>query len=956
MQLRGLSRKDHGLVEDIRGSGLPQDGDWQMTDVTDVGREGQEASGADEDSGDWIDEVDDEGTFAHALRDILDSRWKQRWYKDPRTWQDHRKRMDEHWGAVLPKLIDAYIAWRYPTPSSTNAQPSQSPGDHEHGIDNSTANDNAPDQPPPNVAADGFNIRVFDIYSLAESAYITRPATFDSEAPCIVASGYLGTTPIRPSLAISLRSLELLRSIRRFKASYSVEAFAKLLCYYYKITYERRYREMLFNAYEIYLAMVRGVEKRVRGVLGRDSPNWRVLNACPPCGYQLDNEPDLRWQRMLCLDGNNSLKRLRPLGNRTQGDTRVFADSDYYLPQDFVDTFAHEVKSRRDDSSAADLDHEVEPPDDRPQIADTGGDPADDVPDDSPLKTCTQNWKAAAAEANQKMWGILTRQGFSQSGELAKYPLAITSKALETFDGAILQAYDIGCSFGSIIANSRLGPQFERRRCRSCVNAFHGYTHNYACQCNNHPNVIEGMGLQDMETLERIFSASNHLASVTCYATPYRRRLLIDEFFSQWDDEKYANLSQYIYNNFVQASKIIETETPALAETMESLRITFDDLERWYVEERKYFETLGKETPWDVHAMAYVEALEELRTLTNKLDVVSDNFLATIPSDYNFQMPATGAIDYAAETSRTRKLETEKRHLRERYNAQLADVMQLEETMGITRRWEPTDESYLATAKYIANREYLRALDNLQRLVVQRLFELHKLNLQNTAYRVRTHIAKALQKRSKAIQNAVKVYNAAAVALNPPRPTVDWSKVSHYSFLDEFALLQDTRDDVREKPWSTPLAREVMRKARRLDRAREELKHCQVEALRLYTSIADELDAFTSALIRLRAEGSPLWGAAKEYCARRLAVNTRHISRLEQLASLDGFSAVLQRGHRKGTSPVASNPAASPPSESLSDMVGTSSRAQDIDKEDEGDSDDDELEGDIGALVDFIAT
>ena len=54
------------------------------------------------------------------------------------------------------------------------------------------------------------------------------------------------------------------------------------------------------------------------------------------------------------------------------------------------------------------------------------------------------------------------------------------------------------------------------------------------------------------------------------------------------------------------------------------------------------------------------------------------------------------------------------------------------------------------------------------------------------AYHIRTHIAKSLQTHCKAIQNAVKKYNEAATALLPPRPSLDWSHVSHYSFLDKF--------------------------------------------------------------------------------------------------------------------------------------------------------------------------
>jgi hypothetical protein len=64
---------------------------------------------------------------------------------------------------------------------------------------------------------------------------------------------------------------------------------------------------------------------------------------------------------------------------------------------------------------------------------------------------------------------------------------------------------------------------------------------------------------------------------------------------------------------------------------------------------------------------------------------------------------------------------------------------------------------------------------------------------------MRTHIAKALQKRSKTIQRAVQTYNAAATALNPPMPTIDWTTVSHYKFLEEFPLLRNTSQDLSDK-------------------------------------------------------------------------------------------------------------------------------------------------------------
>ena len=120
------------------------------------------------------------------------------------------------------------------------------------------------------------------------------------------------------------------------------------------------------------------------------------------------------------------------------------------------------------------------------------------------------------------------------------------------------------------------------------------------------------------------------------------------------------------------------------------------------------------------------------------------------------------------------------------------------------------------------------------------------MNLSSSAYHMRTHIAKALQSRCKAIRNAVKTYNAAAAELVPPRPAINWETVSHINFLEEFNLLHNTRQDIREKPWSEPAVRELMKLSQRVKRAHEEIERCHIAVRRLYTAIHDENDYFNS--------------------------------------------------------------------------------------------------------------
>lgn len=59
-------------------------------------------------------------------------------------------------------------------------------------------------------------------------------------------------------------------------------------------------------------------------------------------------------------------------------------------------------------------------------------------------------------------------------------------------------------------------------------------------------------------------------------------------------------------------------------------------------------------------------------------------------------------------------------------------VSEFEEALGVSDRWSPTSEEYLAAKKYLVERKYRLALDHLEKLVVQRLFELQKTHLSST--------------------------------------------------------------------------------------------------------------------------------------------------------------------------------------------------------------------------------
>ena len=138
------------------------------------------------------------------------------------------------------------------------------------------------------------------------------------------------------------------------------------------------------------------------------------------------------------MDGNNSLKRLKPFGDRTAADTRVL-ESDYIIPREYVDRFADEgkkkargpqvhVEQETADTTRAEQSYLVDEDIDLVDVSQSDGAPnpgqglaVDDqaeaaatTPDAEPSQGhdgCTANWKAAADDSKKTMWGIFDETG-----------------------------------------------------------------------------------------------------------------------------------------------------------------------------------------------------------------------------------------------------------------------------------------------------------------------------------------------------------------------------------------------------------------------------------------------------------------------------------------------------------------------------------------------------------------
>ncbi|KAJ7124029.1 hypothetical protein C8R43DRAFT_899278 [Mycena crocata] len=713
---------------------------------------------------------------------------------------------------------------------------------------------------------------------LAEDAFV---------ASGLVHLGYFPCASKEPSVALTTRVLEVYRVAHLRCPRLAIQPFVKSLCDIHGVPF-RPYLSTQFSiAFDLYLATLAIVNKRVLALLRRDTPNWRLANACAPCMYKLEDEPPMLFPILTTHDGNNSLSRFwrqertedgAPGGSKERVDDRE-VPGDYYLSREKVDAWGK-----------AELEELMKGFTDEPD-SDDGG--------------CSDRWQNMKEEITSKAWGMydetgvflsLCRHGFVlviadmvRSGELSKYGYAVVHHLIHVL-GEVAAGYDIGCKFGKMVqAHPTLGPLARAHKFCSLVGAFHGHGHNRLCQLCNLATYVTGMGLEDLEECETFFSKSNALAAGTRYATRFHRQQAIATYLQHVDTfDTYQSLSLVLSNKYKRALEVKST-APALTAAMHELGVlSKDTFVEWLAREKACLQSLQREPLEETLQMEYYQKLVNLQEQTKRMDAVLAVTVA----------PAVGSSDgsYENDARATRRLEAQRRHAMELHNKCLLAVHDLEWRMGI-ERWEPNSPEWQQTAVMVHRRRYQRALDQLQALIIARMFELTKMNMSGTGYKLRKHIAKALQARSRAVKTALSNYNAAASTLDPPRDSLTWEQVVEYAFLSDFDLLRDGREDIREELWAKPAGRIAMDMHFKIERADEEIIRLNIEIRRLMTYMRDEEAFLGREERRIREEhGGAIAYQVRRYRFRQGRFNETHRLRLWKLSKIPGFTGRLDPG------------------------------------------------------------
>ncbi|KAF8834720.1 hypothetical protein BDN67DRAFT_985127 [Paxillus ammoniavirescens] len=408
------------------------------------------------------------------------------------------------------------------------------------------------------------------------------------------------------------------------------------------------------------------------------------------------------------------------------------------------------------------------------------------VPDLPSQFNCVDQWCNAGPDQRKKMFAVFHESGIFIA--TAKYPLAMVDRLLSVYRPNGGLAYDIGCAFAKTI--------------------------------DWHPMYIQGTGNTEGEGCEHIFSSSNELARGTRHASRFHWHQAIEQHFAFWNEDKYKALTRFIWNHYREATNTISTLTAELAVIKATFQLTDEDFPHFHAEECAYLESLKQPACEDQLAIHYVQVLDDLEA--HNVPEGNPNTIYAAINHAHIQ------VDLAYS-----KLQ----------NAE-ALTAHLQTLLGLEAPWQVGCEEYNCYKEEASLAKYHNALGDLERLVVMHLFELSKLSMSGTGYKLRQQISKALQRRSEAVRKVITRYNTQAAALNP---------------LCEFDLLRHLCTDIQDHQWSKPAI-------------------CEATA-----KVITELLEFEHFLgLELQRSHHP-----------RAAVNAVHLHHLDQIEKLHGYT-----GHR----------------------------------------------------------
>ncbi|KAH9807729.1 hypothetical protein DFH28DRAFT_1088754 [Melampsora americana] len=382
----------------------------------------------------------------------------------------------------------------------------------------------------------------------------------------LVNMGYIGTTPLQPRTAFSIRLLRFHHILWKF-SSIRLAPFVESLDEYLDAQnaiffvsgkdQRRDLRNCFSEAVDVYREMIRLEEEMTIRSLKLTALE-QLADTCPSCfGPQIpgirESEPNI----IICLDANFQQRRHLAASAAWRGDSGI-------LPSLFVPPL--QVKMWKD---------RLKSTPNRRRVAVNVIDPcsaqhtaANDTRGRQTWRGCDETGLMGMACRHDHLLKFIN---LVQTGEKGYFPLAMMDWILRmTVQGennaprfGIL--YDIGCNMEkSILKRDLFKDERTAKRLKFGTSVFHSHVHQWACQLKYNPRLNEDWGMSDGEGLERIWSSLAALVGALRYSTKHHRLCALNLRAQHTNRVKRMQSIQWLKRRFASSGKLLHTSTAQL--------------------------------------------------------------------------------------------------------------------------------------------------------------------------------------------------------------------------------------------------------------------------------------------------------------------------------------------------------------------------------------------------------
>ncbi|KAF7326540.1 hypothetical protein MSAN_02506900 [Mycena sanguinolenta] len=163
-------------------------------------------------------------------------------------------------------------------------------------------------------------------------------------------------------------------------------------------------------------------------------------------------------------------------------------------------------------------------------------------------------------------------------GEQQKYIVALLEELNSHLlpQATIVEGYDVACVTDHSFNLYPILTEGLRPRVSFIINAMHVFGHQWVCQMVYSPRLRRGIGLTDLEGVERFWSRIRKLIPITCNQWNSRRIWMIDKYASFINEEGLDGLGNWIHR---QEMKNLAAKQAAAAKVLRECRVPEDELQ-----------------------------------------------------------------------------------------------------------------------------------------------------------------------------------------------------------------------------------------------------------------------------------------------------------------------------------------------------------------------------------------